>query len=49
MIYQVRCLSLYGVVETGDFDNEYEAKCKFRELKDFGSMLMVKIVELETS
>tara|TARA_B100000214_G_C23664000_1_gene488788 strand:- start:391 stop:573 length:183 start_codon:yes stop_codon:yes gene_type:complete len=47
MIYQVRSVSVYGGTMTWEYDNEHEAKCKVRELKDFGSMFIVKLVELE--
>ena len=49
MIYQVRSVSLYGGIMTWEFDNLHEAQCKVRELKDFGSMFIVKLVELETA
>jgi len=49
MKYQVQSLSLCGVSMNWEFDTKHEALCKVRELKDFGSMLIVKIVELETS
>ena len=47
MIYQVQSVSLYGGRMTWEFDNKHEAKCKVRELKDFGSMFIVKLVELD--
>jgi hypothetical protein len=47
MIYQVRSVSVYGGTMTWEYDNEHDAKCKVRELKDFGSMFIVKLVELE--
>jgi len=49
MIYQVQSVSMYGGRMTWEFDNEYDAKCKVRELKDFGSMFIVKLVEIETA
>lgn len=49
MIYQVQSVSLYGGRMTWEFDNKHDAKCKVRELKDFGSMFIVKLVELNTA
>ena len=49
MIYQVQSVSMYGGRVTWEFDNKHEALCKVRELKDFGRMFMVKLVELQTS
>ncbi len=49
MIYQVQCVNLYGGINTWEFDNKHEAKCKVRELKDFGSMFIVKLIELEAA
>ena len=49
MIYQVQSVSMYGGRITWEFDKEHDAKCKVRELKDFGSMFLVKLVEIETA
>lgn len=49
MIYQVQSVSLYGGRMTWNFTDKQEAKCKVRELKDYGSMFIVKLVEIETA
>ena len=49
MIYQVISVSVYGGRMTWEFDNEHDAKCKLRELKDYGSMFIVKFQKIETS
>jgi len=49
MIYQVQSVSLYGGRMTWEFTDKHEAQCKVRELKDFGSMFIVKLVELDTA
>ena len=49
MIYQVQSVSMNGGRMTWEFDTKYEAKCKVRELKDFGGMFLVKLVEIETA
>ena len=48
MIYQVISVSVYGEHDMGVY-NEYDAKCKVRELKDYGSMFIVKLQEIETA
>ncbi len=49
MIYQVISVSVYGGRMTWEFDNEHDAKCKVRELKDYGGMFIVKFQQIETS
>ncbi len=49
MIYQVISVSMFGGRMTWEFDNEHDAKCKVRELKDYGSMFIVKFQQIETS
>jgi hypothetical protein len=49
MIYQVISVSVYGGRMTWEFDNEHDAKCKVRELKDYGSMFIVKIQAIESA
>lgn len=49
MIYQVISVSVYGGRMTWEFDNEHDAKCKVRELKDYGSMFIVKIQTIESA
>ncbi len=49
MIYQVQSVAITGGRQTFEFDNEHEAKCKVRELKDHGSIFIVKLVEIETA
>ena len=49
MIYQVISVSLFGGNMTWEFDNEHDAKCKVRELRDYGSMFIVKIQQIEPS
>ena len=46
MIYQVQSVAITGGRQTFEFDNEHEAKCKVRELKDFGSIFIVKFFVL---
>ena len=46
MIYQVRSLSVYGVVQTWSYDSKQDALVKVRELTDFGDMFLVKIIEI---
>tara|TARA_B100000579_G_C22774992_1_gene826096 strand:+ start:491 stop:649 length:159 start_codon:yes stop_codon:yes gene_type:complete len=46
MIYQVRSLSVYGGIQTWSFDSKQDALVKVRELKDFGDMFLVKLVEI---
>ena len=40
---------MFGGNMTWEFDNEHDAKCKVRELRDYGSMFIVKLQEIETS
>ena len=49
MIYQVISVSMFGGNMTWEFDNEHDAKCKVRELRDYGSMFIVKLQKIETS
>lgn len=49
MIYQVRSTSVYGGVMTWEYDNEHDAKCQVRKLRDeFQDMFLIKLVEIET-
>jgi|TARA_B100001094_G_C18160295_1_gene788897 hypothetical protein len=46
MIYQVQSTSVYGGTVTWQYDNEHDAKCKVRELKDLGGMFIVRLIEI---
>jgi hypothetical protein len=48
MRYQVISVSVYGGTIRYEFDNKHEALCKVRELKDYGDMFIVKLIELQT-
>jgi hypothetical protein len=47
MIYQVQSIDLRGGRVTWEYDNEHEAKCQVRKLKDeFGDMFIIKLVKI---
>ena len=49
MKYLVISTSVFGGTMTWEYEDEYQAKCKIRELKDYGSMFIVKVVEVATA
>ena len=47
MIYQVQSIDMRGGRVTWEYDNEHDAKCQVRKLKDeFGDMFIIKLVTI---